>query len=354
MKVSDYWNNVRKLKEELILNNYNVAIVGAMGAVGRELTKILIEREFPIKSIKLLGTAANKGREVKFKDEILYTEEACKGAFENIDIAFFCLDAEISKSLSSIAIEEGAIVIDNSSAFRMDDRVPLVVPEVNPESLKNHKGLIANPNCTTIQMLVPLKPIHDIYKIKRVVVSTYQSVSGTGKKAIDELNDQTKDYVDQKEIKYSVYPYQILFNALPHIDSFLDTGYTKEEMKMVNETHKILDKNIKIVPTTVRIPVFRGHSESVNIETELPFEIKSIRKLLEQFPGITVLDQPEENLYPMPIFTQGSSDVFVGRIRRDDTIENGLNMWIVADNLRKGAALNAVQIAESLIKQDLV
>lgn len=336
------------------MDNYNVAIVGAMGAVGKELIKILIERQFPIKSIKLLGTAANEGREVKFKDEILYTKEACEGAFEDVDIAFFCVEAEISKTLSPIAIKEGAVVIDNSSAFRMLDNIPLVVPEVNPESLKTHNGLIANPNCSTIQMLVPLKPIHDKYNIKRIVVSTYQAVSGTGKNAIDELNEQARDYVDKKEIKHSVYPYQILFNALPHIDAFIDTGYTKEEMKMVDETHKILDKRIKVTSTTVRIPVFRGHSESVNIETELPFDIEEVKKLLECFSGIIVLDKPEEKLYPMPLFSKDTSDVFVGRIRRDFTVENGLNMWIVADNLRKGAALNAVQIAESLIKQGLV
>jgi len=336
------------------LEGYNVAIVGAMGAVGKELTNILIERQFPIKSIKLLGTAGNQGREVKFKDEILYTEEACEGAFKSVDIAFFCVEAEISKNLSSLAISEGAVVIDNSSAFRMDDAIPLVVPEVNPETLRNHKGLIANPNCSTIQMVVPLKPIHDKYKIKRIVVSTYQAVSGTGKNAIDELNEQSMDYADKKEIKHSVYPYQILFNALPHIDAFLDTGYTKEEMKMVNETHKILDKNINVTATTVRIPVFRGHSESVNIETELPFDIEEIKELLENFSGVIVLDKPEEKLYPMPLFSENTSDVFVGRIRRDFTVANGLNMWIVADNLRKGAALNAVQIAESLIEQDLI
>lgn len=336
------------------MDNYNVAIVGAMGAVGKELAKILIERQFPINSIKLLGTAANEGREVKFKDEILYTREACEGAFEGIDIAFFCVDADISKNLSSIAIREGAVVIDNSSAFRMDHNIPLVVPEVNPESLKNHKGLISNPNCSTIQMLVPLKPIHDKYNIKRIVVSTYQSVSGTGKNAIDELNEQAKNYVEKKEINHSVYPHQILFNTLPHIDSFLGTGYTKEEMKMVNETHKILDEKIKVTSTTVRVPVFRGHSESVNIETELPFNIEDIKKLLEDFPGVVVLDKPDEKLYPMPLFSKNTNDVFVGRIRRDFTVENGLNMWIVADNLRKGAALNAVQIAESLIAQDLI
>lgn len=336
------------------MDYYNVAIVGAMGSVGKELIKILIERQFPIKSIKLLGTDANKGREVKFKDEILYTEEACEGAFKDVDIAFFCVEAEISKGLTPVAIGEGAVVIDNSNAFRMDDNVPLVVPEINPKSLKNHKSLIANPNCSTIQMLVPLKPIHDKYKIKRIVVSTYQSVSGTGKNAIDELNEQTRDYVDKKEIKHSVYPYQILFNTLPHIDSFHDNGYTKEEMKMVNETHKILDKKIKVTSTAVRIPVFRGHSESVNIETELPFDIGEIKKLLENFPGVVVLDNPEEKLYPMPLFSKNTSDVFVGRVRRDFTVENGLNMWIVADNLRKGAALNAVQIAESLIEQNLI
>ncbi|WFA10016.1 aspartate-semialdehyde dehydrogenase [Tissierella sp. Yu-01] len=336
------------------MKSYNIAIVGAMGAVGKELTNVLIERQFPIKSIKLLGTATNKGREVLFNDEILFTEETCEGAFKDVDIAFFCVEAEISKSLMPIAVGEGAIVIDNSSAYRMDENIPLVVPEVNAEILKNHKGLVANPNCSTIQMLVPLKPIHDKYRIKRIVVSTYQAVSGTGKNAIDELDKQTRDYTTQKEIEHSVYPYQILFNALPHIDAFLDTGYTKEEMKMVNETNRILDKNIKITSTTVRIPVFRGHSESVNIETELPFDIKDLKELLENSPGVIVLDNPAEKLYPMPLYSENTSDVFVGRIRRDFTVENGINMWIVADNLRKGAALNAVQIAESLIEQDLV
>lgn len=347
-------DNLISYKEDLKLEGYNVAIVGAMGAVGKELTSILIERQFPIKSIKLLGTATNKGREVYFKNEILYTEEACEGAFKDVDIAFFCVESEISKALAPIAIGEGAVVIDNSSAFRTEENIPLVVPEVNPESLQEHKGLIANPNCSTIQMLVPLKPIHDKYKIKRIIVSTYQSVSGTGKNAIDELDNQAKAYCANEEISYSVYPYQILFNAIPHIDSFLQTGYTKEEMKMVNETNRILDREIKISATTVRVPIFRGHSESVNIETELPFEIEEIKELLSNAPGVTVIDEPEEKLYPMPIFSEGTSDVFVGRIRRDFTVENGLNMWIVADNLRKGAALNAVQIAESLIEQDLV
>lgn len=336
------------------MEGYNIAIVGPMGAVGQEVAKTLIKRNFPIISIKLLGTEKNKGREIEFGDMVVYTEEACKGAFEGVDIAFFCVEAEISKALAPIAISEGSIVIDNSSAWRMEPDIPLVVPEVNPEDLRNHKGLISNPNCSTIQMLVPLKPIHDKYKIKRIIVSTYQAVSGTGKNAIDELDTQAVAYANNEEINNSVYPYQILFNALPHIDSFLENGYTKEEMKMVNETNKILDRNIKVSATTVRIPVFRGHSESVNIETELPFEIEEIKELLSSSKGVVVIDNPEEKQYPMPLYTTDTDDVFVGRIRRDFSVENGLNMWIVADNLRKGAALNAVQIAETLIELQLV
>ncbi|MBC8589200.1 aspartate-semialdehyde dehydrogenase [Paratissierella segnis] len=336
------------------MSTYNIAIVGPMGAVGQEVAKILIERNFPIQSIKLLGTSANKGRKINFNDKIIYTKEAREGAFEGVDIAFFCVEAEISKILAPIAISEGAVIIDNSSAWRTEPDIPLIVPEVNSESLKNHKGLIANPNCSTIQMLVPLKPIHDKYKIKRIVVSTYQAVSGTGKNAIDELNTQAKAYVNEKEIANFVYPYQILFNAIPHIDSFIENGYTKEEMKMVNEANKILDKNIKVNATTVRIPVFRGHSESINIETELAFEIEDIKKLLKSSKGIAVIDDPKEYLYPMPLYATDTDDVYVGRIRKDFTVDNGLNMWVVADNLRKGAALNAVQIAETLIELKLL
>ena len=294
------------------------------------MAKILIERNFPIQSIKLLGTSANKGRKINFNDKIIYTKEAREGAFEGVDIAFFCVEAEISKILAPIAISEGAVIIDNSSAWRTEPDIPLIVPEVNSESLKNHKGLIANPNCSTIQMLVPLKPIHDKYKIKRIVVSTYQAVSGTGKNAIDELNTQAKAYVNEKEIANFVYPYQILFNAIPHIDSFIENA------------------------TTVRIPVFRGHSESINIETELAFEIEDIKKLLKSSKGIAVIDDPKEYLYPMPLYATDTDDVYVGRIRKDFTVDNGLNMWVVADNLRKGAALNAVQIAETLIELKLL
>ena len=336
------------------MKSYNVAIVGPIGAVGQEVASILIDRNFPIKSIKLLGTANNSGRAINFNDEIITTEIAGDGSFYDVDIAFFCVEAEISKNLAPIAISEGAVVIDNSSQWRMDDEVPLVVPEVNPDALKNHRGLISNPNCSTIQMLVALKPIHDKYKIKRIVVSTYQAVSGTGKNAIEELVNQAQAYAFNEEVTHSVYPYQIIFNALPHIDSFTDSGYSKEEIKMVNETHKILDRDIKVTATTVRIPVFRGHSESVNIETDLPMEIEDVKELLKYSPGVVLQDDLESNIYPMPINSLGTNDVFVGRIRKDFSIQNGLNMWIVADNLRKGAALNAVQIAETLIDKNLV
>lgn len=336
------------------MKTYNVAIVGPLGVVGKKVTDILEERDFPINKIKFLGTSKNSNKIVIFKDEIFFTEVAEKGAFEGIDIAFFCVDSNISKYLAPIAISEGALVIDNSSAFRMDKDVPLVIPEVNPEDLKYHKGLISNPNCSTIQMLVPLKPIHDIYKIKRIVVSTYQSVSGTGKKAIEELNNQALSYCSDNPLTNSVYPYQILFNVLPHIDEFLENGYTKEEMKMVNETKKILDENIEVNATTVRIPVFNCHSESVNIETEKPVSPNDVREILSNAKGVKVVDDPKSKLYPMPIYADGKDEVFVGRIREDLSIKNGLNMWIVADNLRKGAALNSVQIAETLIEMNLL
>ncbi len=256
--------------------------------------------------------------------------------------------------LAPIAVSEGCKVVDNSSAWRLDDNVPLVIPEVNPEALRNNKGIIANPNCTTIQMLVALKPLHDLYTIKRIVVSTYQAVSGSGQRAIEELKNQGKQFAKGEEITYNVYPHQILFNAIPHVDVFLDNGYTKEEMKMINETHKILDPSIKVCPTTVRIAVFRGHSESVNIETEKPIDIAEVKEVLSKAKGVVLVDNPQENLYPMAINCEGRDEVFVGRIRRDETVENGLNMWVVADNLLKGAALNTVQIAEKMIEMDLI
>lgn len=335
------------------MRKYNVAVLGASGAVGSKIISILEERDFPIEKIKFLGNSS-KGEEINFRDKVHSIEAITEDSFKGVDIAWFCVEADISQKIAPLAISSGTIVIDNSSAFRMDPKIPLVIPEVNPEHLDSHKGIIANPNCSTIQMLIALKPIHDAYKIKRVVVSTYQSVSGTGKAAVDELDSQVKNYYDDKTIEASVYPYQILFNVIPHIDSFLDTGYTKEEMKMVNETKKILDSSIEVTATAVRIPVITSHSESVNLETKLPFDIHYLKDLLAKSPGIRVLDLPSEKLYPMPVNASGRDNVYVGRIRRDDTIRNGLNLWIVGDNLRKGAALNAVQIAETLIYRNLL
>jgi aspartate-semialdehyde dehydrogenase len=330
---------------------YVVAVVGATGAVGNEMIAVLEERDFPLDSIRLFASERSEGIRLKFKGQEIPVETLKEDSFQGIDIALFSAGAERSKIWAPIAAKSGCVVIDNSSQWRMDPEVPLVVPEVNPHDLKWHKGIIANPNCSTIQMVVALKPIHDVAKIKRVVVTTFQSVSGTGKKAMDELLQQTVDLLNFKEIKIQVYPHQIAFNVLPHIDKFLENGYTKEEMKMVNETKKIMgDPSIKVTATTVRVPVFRGHSESVNIETERKLTTQEVREILSKAPGIVVIDNPEKNEYPLPIYASGRDEVFVGRIREDESIENGINMWVVSDNLRKGAALNAVQIAEELIK----
>lgn len=335
------------------MHKYNVAVVGASGAVGERIISILEERNFPIKNIKFLGNSS-KGQKIIFKGKNYSIESISKDSFKDVEIAWFCVEADISKIIAPLAISQGAIVIDNSNAFRMDKEVPLVIPEVNPSHLDSHKGIIANPNCSTIQMLMVLNPIHASYKIKRVVVSTYQSVSGTGKSAIDELNLQSKQYNEGKILENSIYPHQILFNVLPHIDEFLNTGYTKEEMKMVNETKKILDDNIEVTATAVRVPVVTSHSEAVNIETILPFDINYLREVLSQSPGIKVLDNPNEKEYPMPINASGRDHIYVGRIRKDTTIENGIDLWIVGDNLRKGAALNTVQIGETLISRKLL
>jgi aspartate-semialdehyde dehydrogenase len=330
---------------------YVVAVVGATGAVGNEMIAVLEERDFPLDSIRLFASERSEGIRLQFKGQEIPVETLKEDSFQGIDIALFSAGAERSKIWAPIAAKSGCVVIDNSSQWRMDPEVPLVVPEVNPHDLKWHKGIIANPNCSTIQMVVALKPIHDVAKIKRVVVTTFQSVSGTGKKAMDELLQQTVDLLNFKEIKIQVYPHQIAFNVLPHIDKFLENGYTKEEMKMVNETKKIMgDPSIKVTATTVRVPVFRGHSESVNIETERKLKTQEVREILSKAPGIVVIDNPEKNEYPLPIYASGRDEVFVGRIREDESIENGINMWVVSDNLRKGAALNAVQIAEELIK----
>jgi len=333
---------------------YNVAIAGATGVVGREFIKILEERDFPVGEIKLLASERSAGTRIEFKGNEELVTDLDDETFEGIDIGLFSPGGSVSAKYAPRAARAGCIVIDNTSHFRMDPDVPLVVPEVNPKDigLYKKKKIIANPNCSTIQMVVALKPIHDKYRIKRVVVSTYQSVSGAGKEAMEELSSQVKDLFNMKEPNVNVFPHRIAFNCLPQIDSFLDNGYTKEEMKMVNETHKIFgDDSVKVTATTVRVPVFVGHSESVNIETEKPIDPKDVQKLLSKAPGVVVIDEPKESAYPMAVDIAGQDEVFVGRIRRDDTVPNGLNMWIVADNLRKGAALNAVQIAEVLIKE---
>ncbi len=331
---------------------YIVAVVGATGAVGNEMVTTLEERNLPIERLRLFASERSEGEMIEFSGSKVPVETLKEASFKGIDIALFSAGAERSKIWAPIAARSGCVVIDNSSQWRMDPKVPLVVPEVNPDDLKWHNGIIANPNCSTIQMVVVLKPIHDAAKIKRIVVTTFQSVSGTGKKAMDELLQQTKDLLNFKEITRKVYPHQIAFNVLPHIDAFLENGYTKEEMKMVNETRKIIgDNSIRVTATTVRVPVFRCHSESVNIETEKKLTANEVRAILSKAPGIVVFDAPQKNVYPLPIDTAGKDETYVGRIREDESIGNGINLWIVSDNLRKGAALNAVQIAEKLIEK---
>lgn len=335
---------------------YHVAVAGATGAVGNEMIQILEEQEFPVASLKLLASSRSAGKTLDFRGESLHVEELRDDSFEGVDIALFSAGAAASRQFAPAAAESGCVVIDNSSGWRMDPEVPLVVPEVNPHAVADYrrKGIIANPNCSTIQMVVVLKPIYDAAGIERVVVSTYQAVSGTGKNAIEELTEQTRNLLTFQEVTAEVYPHRIAFNCFPHIGSFLENGYTEEEMKMVHETHKIMeDPNIRVSATTVRIPVFYGHSEAVNIQTERKLSAKEARVLLFQAPGVRVMDNPDERIYPMPSEAAGINDTLVGRIREDISIENGLDLWIVADNIRKGAALNTVQIAELLIKEYL-
>ncbi len=334
----------------------SVAVAGATGAVGNQMIKCLEEREFPVASIKLLASHRSAGREIRFRGELLTVEELTEDSFKNVDIALFSAGADTSKNFAPIAARDGCVVIDNSSAWRMDPEVPLVVPEVNPHAIAEYKnkGIIANPNCSTIQMVVALNPIHLKCGIKRIVVSTYQAVSGTGKKAIDELFDQTRSLINFLDYEKKVYPHRIAFNCLPHIDSFMENGYTKEEMKMVNETRKIMeDETIGVTATTVRVPVFFSHSESVNVETQKHITADEVKALLEQESGLKVIDDPTNNLYPLAIDAAGKDLTYVGRIRQDESIVNGINMWIVADNIRKGAATNTVQIAELLLKDYL-
>jgi aspartate-semialdehyde dehydrogenase len=338
------------------MKEYNVAVVGATGAVGNEMVATLEQRKFPVKKLVLLASSRSVGKTVMYKGMDVDVQELKEDSFKDIQIGLFSAGGSISEKFAPIAAASGCVVIDNTSAWRMDPDVPLVVPEVNEHAIKDYtkKGIIANPNCSTIQMVVALKPLHDAAKIKRVVVSTYQAVSGTGKKAIYELEQQVLAIYNNKPVEKKVYPYQIAFNCLPQIDVFVENGYTKEEMKMVNETKKILeDESIAVTATTVRVPVFYSHSESVNVEFERDLSPEEARKILKKAPGVKVIDDPSKKLYPLAIDAAGHDETFVGRIRRDESIPHGLNMWVVADNIRKGAALNAVQIAEVLIKKYL-
>lgn len=340
---------------------YNVAILGATGAVGQEFLNLIKERNFPFNELKLLASKRSAGTKIEFMGKTYTVEEATADSFKNIQIALFA-GGSASKTFAGPAVEHGAVVIDNSSTFRMDPEVPLVVPEVNPEAIATHKGIIANPNCSTIIMVMALKPIYDRAKIKRVVVSTYQAVSGAGKEAIDELTAQTKAVIENRPVEANILPsaslakhYQIAFNLIPQIDVFLENGYSKEEMKMVHETHKILnDYNIGITATTIRVPVYRSHSESINIEFEDEVTVEEAKTALAAFPGVIVQDNPQEMIYPMPYFTSEKNEVFVGRIRQDKSAKHALDMWVVGDQIRKGAALNALQIAEYMIDHNLI
>ncbi|MBE6083942.1 aspartate-semialdehyde dehydrogenase [Selenomonas ruminantium] len=343
------------------MKKYNVAILGATGAVGQEFLNLIEERNFPFANLKMLASKRSAGKKIQFMGKEYTVEEATVDSFKDVDIALFA-GGSASKEFAPAAVKAGAVVIDNSSTFRMDPEVPLVVPEVNPEAIAQHKGIIANPNCSTIIMVMALKPLYDIAKIKRVVVSTYQAVSGGGKEAMAELEQQVADIVAGKPVTANILPgaalkkhYQIAFNLLPQIDVFKENLYTKEEMKMIDETKKIMsDNDMRITATTIRVPVYRSHAESVNVEFADEVSVEAARKALEAFPGVEVVDNPDEQLYPQPLETSGKNDVAVGRLRKDYSIDHGLNMWVCGDQIRKGAALNALQIAEYMIEKDML
>jgi aspartate-semialdehyde dehydrogenase len=337
------------------MKSYNVAMVGATGLVGQEFIRVLEQRKFPVSSIHLYASDRSAGKKLFVGHQEIEVKETSADSFQHVDIALFSAGAEISRHFAPIAAKAGALVIDNSSAFRMEPKVPLVVPEVNPEDINLHKGIIANPNCSTIQLVVALYPLHKVNPIKRIVVSTYQSVSGTGLAAMEELTTQAKLVLEGQNVIPHVYPHQIAFNLLPEIDVFLDSGYTKEEQKVVEETRKIMHADsIAVSATCVRVPVFIGHSEAINVEFTNPISPDEARRILAGAPGVRVLDDSSVSLYPQPWLAAGSDDVYVGRIRTDISQPNSLVMWVVADNLRKGAALNAVQIAEEAIKRDWI
>ncbi|MGE5371292.1 MAG: aspartate-semialdehyde dehydrogenase [Solirubrobacterales bacterium] len=330
------------------------AVVGATGAVGQEMLKVLEERNFPVKSIRCLADPREAGAKVTFKGETITVEAATPEQFQGVQVALFAVGAEVSEVLGPEAAKRGAVVIDNSSAFRMNPAMPLVVPEVNPEDVRLHKGIIANPNCSTIIMVVAINPIYKAFGLKRVVVSTYQAVSGAGKAGLEELDQQLRQYYAGEPMVTKVFQHQIAFNLIPHIDVWSDQDYTKEEMKMVWETRKIMHiDNLPVSPTAVRVPVMRSHSESINLELERKATAQQIRDVLIQAPGVVVVDRPRENTYPMPWFTSDKDEVFVGRIREDISLENGINLWVAGDQIRKGAATNAIQIGEIVVRDSL-
>ncbi len=335
---------------------FNVAIVGATGVVGEQIRLVLEERKFPVKNLKLLGSERSAGEKLRFNGKDIIVEKLVPSSFNGVDIGLFSAGAPVSYEFVPVAVNAGAVVVDNTSAFRQDPDIPLVVPEVNPEVIAQYrnKGIIANPNCSTIQMVVALKPLHDAVPIKRVVVSTYQAVSGAGRGAMKELADQSMAIFNFKETANEVFPHRIAFNCLPQIDVFLENLYTKEEMKMVNETRKIMnDENFRLTATTVRVPVFTCHSEAINIEFTGPMDELKARNLLGKAPGVTVLDDPLNKVYPMVTDAANSDQTYVGRIRNDESVDHGINLWCVADNLRKGAATNTVQIGEILAEKYL-
>lgn len=333
---------------------HSFGIVGATGAVGRTFLKVLDDYNIPVKNLRLYASTKSKGHEIQFRNKVYTVEELDGSDFKGLDVVFFSAGTNISKEYCKQAVKDGAVVIDNSNAFRMDPSVPLVIPEINPFALCKHNGLIANPNCSTIQMLIAIYPIHKINRVTKINVATYQSVSGTGLEAIETLKTQSKAYLDNQTIPSGVYPHQIAFNLFPHIDNFQENGFCIEEIKMIQETQKILNEPIKVSPTVVRVPVFYCHSEAVHIELENSVNLEQIKKIISECESIILYDNPAQNMYPMPILCKDSDYVFVGRVRKDMFDDNSILLWVVADNLRRGAATNAVFIYKELVNRNLI
>ena len=337
------------------MSECKIALIGATGAVGQVFLRILEERNFPASDIRLCASERSFGKKIKVRGEKLIVEEATPQLLSEVDFVFISASGSVSRQMAPLAVDQGAIVIDKSSAFRMDPTVPLVVPEINPEDLHDHHGIIASPNCTTTPMVMALKPLNEANPAKRIVAASYQSVTGTGASAGEELLAQSRDVLDGKDASMNVYPHQIAFNVLPHVEEFLENGYTTEEMKMQNETRKILHApDLKVSTTCVRVPVMVSHAEAINVEFTDPISPGEVREILSTMPGVRVVDDPQANVYPMPVQSEGEDDVFVGRIRKDISLDNGIAMWLTCDNLRKGAALNALQIAEEMLARNLL